>query len=139
MWPVLRWGHQGDTLLTRGRQFEWLPAILETLGLAYMLVPTEPGVLDAYDTLYKLGVDATPRMDTWVTSGSIPEAIAPPLLTHGGTSETAVEALRAGLTGTRAQYQQRLDGTTLDASPDTFYSIDYGYALIGRSCRRSGI
>jgi len=49
-WPTVK-----GTLSTTGSPVSWLPALLETIPLAFALFTVDESVLDAYDELYLLG------------------------------------------------------------------------------------
>jgi len=48
-----------------------LPALLESVGLAYVLHSTDSDVLEAYEQLYKLGRDSNMLLETWLRTGEI--------------------------------------------------------------------
>ena len=49
-WPLV----QGHGLPSSGK-VSWLPALLESIPLAFALYSTEPNIIDAYDEMYLLG------------------------------------------------------------------------------------
>ena len=128
-WPLLRCGHLDQGLANQTHQWDWLPAILETLGLAYMLVPTEPGVLDAYDELFLLGRDGEVHMDKWMSSGTIDGAICNPRVPHSGANETTFDALHSALVKNKKAIAERHAGTNLSADASEFFRVDFGHAL----------
>lgn len=128
-WPLLRCGHLDDRLANKTHQWDWLPAVLESLGLAYMLVPTEPDVLDAYDELFVLGRDGEVHMDQWMTTGTIDGAVCEPRVTYSGANETTFDALHTAFVQNKEVTAKRHAGANLRADPSEFARVDFGHAM----------
>lgn len=70
-WPVLRHGSVPE-LHSPVYGAEWLPALLEHLPLAMMMLGDEPEALDGYEQLFQLGQSASTHIREWVSNGATP-------------------------------------------------------------------
>lgn len=68
LWPTLAHSHLPQL---HENTKAILPAMLESIGLAYVLHATNSSLLDAYDQLYKLGRDSNLLLEGWLRSGEI--------------------------------------------------------------------
>lgn len=68
LWPTLAHSHIPQL---HDNSKAILPAILESVGLAYILHATDSSILDAYEQLYKLGRDSNLMLETWLRTGEI--------------------------------------------------------------------
>lgn len=126
VWPLLRSGALGPALVRPTHKAEWLPALLESLGLAYALYPTDPGALDGYDALYGYGASII-AIEDFVTTGSIPAGIAPAQIT-GDTPHARYESALDGLDKTLAGYRKAEQQSILPGRKE-FFSLPYGFSL----------
>jgi hypothetical protein len=131
-WPLLRCGQVGFDLAKPTHQREWLPAIMETLALAQLLVPTEPHILDGYQALHECGVRAPQIMEDWARTGSTRTSIAPAKVEHTGNAAAAIENLGEVFKRTRDHYQSEIDSTELRPDAGSFFRVDYGFSMFDR-------
>lgn len=125
-WPLLRNGKWGKALAAGPNRREWLPALLESVGLAYTLFPTEPGILAGYEQMYIIGASPV-RVQDWLRTGSDPAAVAPPQAKGGTPDERREDALRK-LEKTKKEYHDEL-GTRYSSEPASFFGRPYGLSL----------
>lgn len=134
-WPLLHWGRQAflaDVSMTR----EWLPALLESLGIGFALFESQPEILRGYDELYNLG--GSPAMSHWIMTGETGPASRAPLLKGSdlvSRRESALELLRAFV----RPYQEDLKNTRVVANPGQFLAIRYGFDLFERIVSQADI
>ena len=67
-WPVLRHGQQPQ-LHKRQYRLEWLPAYLEHVGMAMMLLSQDEHALDGYEELYRIGEDYRDHISSLIVDG----------------------------------------------------------------------
>lgn len=125
-WPLLRCGAAENTLVTQSRRLEWLPAILESLGLAFTLLPTEPRVLDAYNRLYRIGRDPS-YIEQWIETGLSPTALGDSQVS-GSTPAERHDAVITGLRGTIVIYEQLIAAPVVK-DREHFYHLPFGRSL----------
>jgi hypothetical protein len=129
-WPLLRHGQQ-PRLHKEANRLEWLPALLEHIGLAMMALNQDPHALDAYERLFHLGKNSAEQLAEWISTG---ETIAgcghPTQVTGADPSERRKSVLHA-LTVLREMYATREEGSAskLVANFETFRTLPYGYEL----------
>ena len=122
-WPTLRHGKNPNL---QDSPVEWLPAILEHLGLAMMLISHRPAALTAYDKLYQLGRSSRSTLQTWVLQGSTAGALVKPMVT-GSTPQERKDALVQRITTLIPQYQTKV---LLNPDPAIFYKqTGFGFEL----------
>ena len=127
-WPLLRHGKQRK-LHQDAYRLEWLPAILEHVGLAMMLVSQQPHILDGYEMMFKLGQDSSDILSTWIRTGDTPAGRDQSTQVHGTNPDERKASVVTALTSLREVYMQRSRETEakLVENFETFMTIPYGY------------
>lgn len=125
-WPLIRCGQWGNTLASPIHRLEWLPAILESLTLAYTLYPTNPSILEAYDHLFHYGVERA-TVSSWLATGSHPATVAPTQVA-GADPQERHAAVIDGLRTTKGIYQSKLS-EPIPRDEDRFFTLPYGLSL----------
>jgi hypothetical protein len=86
-----------------------LPAMLESIGLAYVLHATNSSLLNAYDELYKLGRDSNKLLETWLRTGEIKRKTIEKSLISGADAAQRKISASEKLTNNRSQYAADVD------------------------------
>jgi hypothetical protein len=125
-WPLLSAGSMN--LSSPAHRNQWLPALLESIGLAYMLLATEPDILEGYDQMYLLGDGEA--LENWVVTGD-PGPIAPGARCQlsGGTLEERKAVAEAGLRQMGEDFARAVNQQRVVADPNEFFAIPYGFEL----------
>lgn len=132
-WPLLRNGTWGDEFANSTHRLEWLPAILEHLGLAYALLPTNSGILDPYERMFDLGLRRGVVLD-WILTGRFEAQIADPQV-HGATPEERRASVVEGIRRSQDTYAAHMS-RQLSGQREHFFSLPYGrsvYPLITKA------
>ncbi len=134
-WPLLHWGRQAF-LADRSMVRDWLPALLETLGIGYALFESQPDILRGYDELYKLG--GSPALQQWIRGGDAgPQAEGGEKQVDGSDvpsrRSNALETLKAFI----KPYEDDIEKTRLVAHPGEFFSVRYGFDLFDRIVKQA--
>jgi hypothetical protein len=126
-WPLLRHGKQ--PLLHRHRS-EWLPALLEHVAMAMMLLSQDPHALDGYQALYDLGKVAEDHISEFILKGVTPAGTKAQVL--GDTPEQRkADFVTAIGEGVATCEDAKTDARPKLVSPyDSFRTITFGYELM---------
>jgi hypothetical protein len=130
-WPLLRHGKQRK-LHQDSYRLEWLPALLEHIGLAMMLVSQQPHILDGYEMMFKLGQDSSDILSTWIRTGDTPAGRDQVTQVRGSSPDERKANVVTALTSLRDVYMQRSRDTEskLVDNFETFMTVPYGFELI---------
>lgn len=128
-WPLLRSGSL--SLASPESKNQWLPAILESLGLAYVMYATEPELVVAYDEMFRLGTGEA--LSTWVISGDSGPAAPRVQSQLAGTTldERKASAVKA-LVAMHESFKSINDNQQLLADSTYFFQIPFGFELFER-------
>ena len=127
-WPLLC--PMPEDMTDPSRRREWLPALLETLIVSFVLVASDPEIVDGYDRMWKLGGSSALRQ--WITEGRVDGAIVTPQV-KGMSAEERKEHLLDALEQLRRPYELEASAkVVLDLDPDNFARIPYGFELYPR-------
>ena len=125
-WPLLPAG--AFNVASPASKRSWLPALLESIGLAYAVLATEPEILDGYDHMYRLGDGEA--LENWVVTGDPgPAAPGARCQLSGATLEERKTAAEDGLRVMAAEFSQRVSQQRIVADPAEFFAIPYGFEL----------
>ena len=127
-WPLLRHGRSHD-LGDPDYIDEWLPAILEHLTLAMMMLSQDEHALDAYEETFQLGQVARREVRQFITEGTT--ASSNPAQITGDTEEERRNNLNAAIDEIRHGYFE-LDKETeerLSGDYRAFFAIAFGREL----------
>jgi hypothetical protein len=125
-WPLLPSG--AVNIASPASKRQWLPALLESIGLAYALLATEPDILDGYDRMYALGDGEA--LENWVVTGDPgPAAPGSRCQLSGATLEERKAAAEDGLRVMSAEFSQRVSQQRIVSDPTEFFAIPYGFEL----------
>lgn len=125
-WPLLASG--AFNVASPNAKHKWLPAILESLGLAYSLLATEPDILEGYDQLFKLGDGDA--LEAWVVTGDAgPAAPGVRCQLSGASLAERKTTAENGLRTLSKECFQRLSQQRVVADPAEFFAIPYGFEL----------
>lgn len=127
-WPLLHWGRQAF-ISDRSMLREWLPALLESLGIGFALFESQPGILQGYDELYNLG--GSPALSHWIMTGECGPTSRAPQLTGSDVGSRRASALEL-LSAFVRPYQDDLDNIPVVANPGQFFTIRYGRDIFER-------
>jgi hypothetical protein len=125
-WPLLRGGPE---LIDRSLRREWLPGLLETLVISFVLVAAETDSVDAYDELWKLGGSSALR--GWIVEGKSVAALTTPQV-NGSTAQERKDHVLDALVQMREPYHHELTSTAVVDDPAQFFRIPYGFELYPR-------
>lgn len=125
-WPLLPAGRLD--LSSRSHRNQWLPALLESIGLAYVLFATEPDILVGYDKMYLLGDGEA--LERWVETGEAgPQAPGAKCQLQGADLESRKEAAESGLRAMAADFERHITSQRILVDPNEFFTIPYGFEL----------
>jgi hypothetical protein len=134
-WPLLRDGLKGQPELESVRE-DWLPALLEHLGLAMMLWAGQPAILDGYEDLHRIGMlEGTSRsaLNEWIRTGVQPVESGLPTQITGVTAEERRAAVQRAVDTLvdrlKTREKEAVNRTTADYGE--FIRIPYGSELLG--------
>ncbi len=132
-WPLLRHG-RNDELEEPESIDEWLPAILEHLPLAMMMLSQDPHALDAYEQTFRLGhgtKKAKADVKRFITKGET--ASSNPAQITGDTEQDRRNNFDAAIKEIREAYIDLDDATKELRSGDysDFCDIAFGRELFG--------
>jgi Tubulin like len=128
-WPVLRHGSVSE-LHSRSYQAEWLPALLEQLPLAMMMIGIDPNSLDGYEQLFQLGDRAQTLIEDWIVKGDTPTGSRDGCQLSGATDGERKASLLEALTELLTMYELRRTKAVLSPAWAEFIKIPYGYELL---------
>ena len=114
-WPLL---HHSRTEDLHDRKDEWLPALLEHLPMAMMMLSQNEHALDAYEQTYQLGRQATSHLKRFIVEG--PEPSDPKPQVKGDTVEERKASFKNATDKIKRHYVE------LDESTDEMRAGDYG-------------
>ena len=127
-WPLL---HHGETneLHAQVHLTKQLPALLEHLGLAMMMLGNDSGALDGYEHLYRIGARSQTLLEDWILNGTllVPGEQKPLLV--GTDVASRQEDAKSALDDLRNMYQKRRESTIVVGDWQRFLEIPYGYEL----------
>lgn len=127
-WPLLQHRNQPNLHL-KSHQMQWLPALLEHVGLAMMLLGHDEGALDGYEQMYRLGRDSASVLEQWIIDGSLSvQSGTSPQLSGSDESERKSSTLRA-LSAIRDSYSSKLTESNIIGEWEHFLKIPFGFEL----------
>ena len=129
-WPLLRHGREkelGGELSDPDYKLEWLPALLEHLPVAMMMLSQDEHALDAYEQTYRLGDHAKRAIASFVETGTFSPDREP--MIHGDTPDERKKDFRLALSEVLDQYEERNSGTEelLNSDYRGFRTIPFGH------------
>lgn len=125
-WPLLSSGSM--SISSSAHRDQWLPALLESIGLGYMLLATEPNILEGYDQMYLLGTGEA--LEHWVVTGDPgPSAPGARYQLSGATLEERKTVAEAGLKKMGGDFTRAINDQRVVADPNEFFTIPYGFEL----------
>lgn len=125
-WPLLSSGSM--SISSPAHRNQWLPALLESIGLGYMLLATEPDILEGYDQMYLLGNGAA--LEHWVVTGDPgPSAPGARCQLSGTTLEERKTVAEEGLKKMGEDFARAINAQRVVADPNEFFTIPYGFEL----------
>lgn len=129
-WPLLHWGRQAF-IADRSMVRDWLPALLETLGIGFALFESQPDVLRGYDELYKMG--GSPALLQWIRTGDAgPQVDGAKRQLHGDDEASRLSNTIETLQQFARPYEDDMKNTRLVQHPSEFFSVRYGFDLYDR-------
>ncbi len=127
-WPLLNHRDQSE-LHMKSHQMQWLPSLLEHVGLAMTLLGHEPRALDGYEQLFRLGSRSSSVVESWVIDGVLPVKTGGKPQISGTTAEERKAAAETALDAMVGSYQTKHADTLVLGEWDRFLKIPYGFEL----------
>jgi hypothetical protein len=127
-WPLLNHRDEND-LHMKSHQTEWLPALLEHVGLAMMLFGQNPAILDGYEQLYRLGARSSSVMEAWILDAVLPTSTGSAPQIQGLTAEERKANATRAIEVLSGVYEKRRAETVLAGEWDRFVQVPFGYEL----------
>lgn len=129
-WPLLRHAVIGE-LHAPTYRVELLPAILEHLGLAMMLLGHDPGILEGYEQLFRLGTEGSVSsvLNNWIVDGLLPVSSGAVPQVSGGSAEERKASLEHALGELTKQYKKRSVEGMIELDWSEFVKIPFGFEL----------
>jgi hypothetical protein len=124
MWPTLAHSHIPQL---HENTKAILPAMLESIGLAYVLHATDSSISDAYEQLYKLGRDANLLLENWLRTGVIERKTCEKSLIAGSDPSERKASAAEKLTNNRNLYES--DATLKIEMIDDLRKLPFGFEL----------
>ena len=124
IWPTLAHSHMPQL---HQNTKAILPAMLESVGLAYILHATDSNVLDAYEELYELGRDANLLLETWLRTGEIERKTCEQILVSGSDSVERKTSASDKLKTNRSLYEADVNLKT--SHIDDLRLLPFGFEL----------
>jgi hypothetical protein len=101
IWPTLAHSHSPNL---HEKTKSVLPGLLESIGLAYVLYPTDPTVVEAFEHLTALGQNSTSLLVDWVNSGVLPYNTPESPAVNGVDAQSRKESIISVLSRNKEQY-----------------------------------
>lgn len=127
-WPLLHHGWTKDLHDIRFKH-QWLPALLEHLPLAMMMLSQDEHSLDSYERMYQLGQEAVSEVRAFVKDG--PTSLPNPPQVLGDTEDTRKTEFKEAVSMIRNEYVKLDQDTSARLSGDylAFSEIPFGWEL----------
>ena len=132
-WPLLRHGREADfggELADPDYKLEWLPALLEHLPVAMMMLSQDEHALDAYEQTYRLGDHAKRAVESFVVTGAFSPDCEP--MIYGDAPDERKEDFKLALSEILEDYKE-LDSRTeelLNSDYRSFRKVPFGQELL---------
>lgn len=126
-WPLL-YHREGNDLHQRSKSQAWLPALLEHVGLAMMLVGQDRDALEGYEQLYRLGVRGTTVLEGWILDGTLPTAGGDAPQATGTDAETRKASVLNVLGELAKSYEKRREMPVV-GDWERFMQLPFGWEL----------